>query len=148
MPQPQFSQYSRVGGWLLLPLAYLLVTLLSISLLLVRYLLALFDPETLQYLLSNGQALTMQWFFSLLTTLAMWGFTAVVLWLLCRRSARFPRLFILWLLLTVLLAIKSFAFAPVSDAVALNGLAWPLLAASIFVPYIRFSQRAKATFTQ
>lgn len=148
MPQPQLSQYSRVGGWLLLPLAYLLVTLLSISLLLVRYLLALFDPETLQYLLSNGQALTMQWFFSLLTTLAMWGFTAVVLWLLCRRSARFPRLFILWLLLTVLLAIKSFAFAPVSDAVALNGLAWPLLAASIFVPYIRLSRRAKATFTQ
>ncbi|MGP2848430.1 DUF2569 domain-containing protein [Serratia marcescens] len=123
------AEYSRIGGWLLAPMAYLIVTLLSASLMLLLYAMAIFMPESRDYLLTNAQAFTLQWYFSVLTTLLMWCFT-------------------LWLLITVLLAVKAFAFAPVPDEVAVRSLGWPLLMAALLVPYIKRSQRVKGTFTE
>lgn len=146
MPQPH--EYQRIGGWLLAPLAYLIVTLLSASLMLALYTMAIITPASREYLVTNAQAFTLQWYFSITTTLIMWFYTLWIIWLFCRRSRRFPKLFILWLLLTVILALKAFAFSPIPDEMALKALGWPLLAAAIFVPYIQRSQRVKQTFTE
>ncbi|AJJ09741.1 inner membrane protein ydgK [Yersinia rohdei] len=144
----QKQEYQRIGGWLLAPLAYLIVTLLSASLMLVLYAMAIFTPESREYLLANSQAFTLQWYFSVITTVLMWIFTLWVIWLFCSRSCRLPKWFILWLLLTVLLALKAFAFSPINDDIALRSLGWPLLAAAVFVPYFKRSQRVKHTFTE
>lgn len=144
----QLQEYQRIGGWLLAPLAYLIVTLLSASLMLALYAMAIFTPESREYLVTNSQAFTLQWYFSVITTLVMWAYTLWVIWLFCSRSRRLPKWFILWLLLTVLLALKAFAFSPISDDIALRTLGWPLLAAAVFVPYIKRSQRVKHTFTE
>ena len=146
MSQPQ--EYQRIGGWLLAPLAYLIVTLLSATLMLALYGMAIFSPESREYLVTNSQAFTLQWYFSVVTTLLMWVYTVWVIWLFCSRSRRFVKWFILWLLVTVLLALKAFAFSPITDDIALRALSWPLLAAAIFVPYIKRSQRVKKTFTE
>lgn len=53
----------RIGGWLLGPLAWLLVALLSTTLALLLYTAALSSPQTFQTL--GGQALTTQ---------ILWGF--------------------------------------------------------------------------
>lgn len=142
------TEYSRIGGWLLVPMAYLIVTLLSASLMLLLYGMAIFVPGSQEYLHTNAQAFTLQWSLSVLTTLVMWGFTLYLLWLFCQRSQRFPRLFLVWVLITLLLAIKAFAFSPVPDEQALRSLGWPLLMAALMVPYIKGSQRVKGTFTE
>jgi len=54
--------------------------------------------------------------------------------------------YIIWLLITILLALKAFAFSPVSDTLALRQLLFPLLAAALIVPYFKRSQRVKKTF--
>jgi len=140
--------YKRIGGWLLAPLAYLLVTFLSVLLMLALYSMAFFVPESRTYLLTNSQAFTMQWFFSVVTTLAMGLFTAVVIWQFCKRARALPKLFIIWLLCTVLLAVKSFAFSPINDDMATRNLLMPLLAAALLVPYFKRSRRVKGTFTE
>ncbi|MFC0227034.1 DUF2569 domain-containing protein [Serratia aquatilis] len=142
------AEYSRIGGWLLAPMAYLIVTLLSASLMLFLYTMAIFSPESREYLLTNAQAFTLQWYFSVVTTLVMWCFTIYLLWLFCQRSQRFPKLFLVWLLITVLLAVKAFAFAPVPDELAVRSLLWPLLFAALLVPYMMRSKRVKGTFTE
>lgn len=51
------AEYTRIGGWLLAPLAYLIVTLLSASLMLLLYAMAIFMPESRDYLLTNAQSI-------------------------------------------------------------------------------------------
>lgn len=142
------ADYNRIGGWLLAPMSYLIVTLLSASLMLFLYAMAIFMPESREYLLTNAQAFSLQWYFSVLTTMAMWCFTLWLLWLFCHRSQRFPKFFLVWLLITVLLAVKAFAFAPVPDELAVRSLGWPLLMAALLVPYMKRSKRVKGTFTE
>ena len=142
------ADYNRIGGWLLAPMSYLIVTLLSASLMLLLYAMAIFMPESREYLLTNAQAFSLQWYFSVLTTMAMWCFTLWLLSLFCHRSQRFPKFFLLWLLITVLLAVKAFAFAPVPDELAVRSLGWPLLMAALLVPYMKRSKRVKGTFTE
>lgn len=142
------TEYSRIGGWLLVPLAYLIVTLLSASVMLLLYGMAIFTPESREYLATNNQAFTLSWYLSVITTLAMWCFTGWLIFLFCQRSRRFSKLSMLWLLITVLLAIKAFAFAPVPDDVALRNLIWPLLMAALLIPYMKRSIRVKGTFTE
>lgn len=115
---------------------------------LLLYAMAIFMPESREYLLTNAQAFSLQWYFSVLTTMAMWCFTLWLLWLFCHRSQRFPKFFLLWLLITVLLAVKAFAFAPVPDELAVRSLGWPLLMAALLVPYMKRSKRVKGTFTE
>ncbi|WP_410015043.1 DUF2569 domain-containing protein [Sodalis sp. C49] len=137
----------RIGGWLWLPAAYLLMALLSASIMLVIFLLALLQRPTADST-TIAAVFTLQWYASMATTLVMWGFTFWTLRLLFRRSTRFPKIFILWLLAGVLLALKAFAFSPVTDELALRILFWPLLAAATMVPYIKRSRRVKNTFIQ
>ncbi|MBP2171289.1 magnesium-transporting ATPase (P-type) [Erwinia toletana] len=138
----------RIGGWLIVPLAWLIMTLLTSALVLAMYLSALFNPELRQALLNNTHAFTLQWTLSLGTSLAMWVYSIWVTWMFCKRSQRLPRHYIIWLLLTVVLAIKTFAFSPVSDSTAIRTLLIALLAASVLAPYFKRSQRVKTTFIE
>lgn len=140
--------YKRIGGWLLAPMAYLIVTLLSVVLMLFLFSMALFVPESREYLFTNSQAFTLQCYFSVVTTLAMGAFTVAVLWQFCKRARALPKMYIIWLLCTVLLAVKAFAFSPVTDDLAVRNLLLPLLAAAVFVPYFKRSLRVKETFTE
>jgi hypothetical protein len=142
------SGYQRIGGWLLAPMAYLIVNLVSVLLTLMLFSMAIFQPESRHYLLTNSQAFTLQWYFSVATTLAMGVFTLVVLWKFCRRASLLPKLYIVWLLVTVLLAVKAFAFSPVTDSLVVRNLLSHLLAAALLVPYFKRSRRVKETFTQ
>lgn len=138
----------RIAGWLLVPLAWLIMTMLTCALVLAMYLSPLFNPEWRVTLFSYGGTLMTQWAVSLLTAAAVWLYSLWVTWIFCQRSRRLPRHYIIWLLVTVVLAVKTFAFAPISDARALQTLLLSLLAAAVFVPYFKRSQRVKQTFIQ
>jgi hypothetical protein len=58
---------------------------------------------------------------------------------LFKRRKGVPKHYIIWLLITLLLAIKAFAFSPISDALALRQLLFPLLAAALLAPYFKRS---------
>ncbi|TCV99769.1 uncharacterized protein DUF2569 [Biostraticola tofi] len=134
----------RIAGLLWVPVAWLGVSLLSASVMVVLYFIALFSHA--QPGAADSALYSPQWYLSLVTTLGMWLFTGWTLRLLLTRSSRFPKIFILWLLASVLLAIKTFAFSPVSDELALKVLLWPMLAAAVLVPFIKRSMRVKQTF--
>lgn len=136
----------RIGGWLWLPVSYLILTLLSASLTAVIFLVSLFSLSSTAGVAPTQHAQVIQWSASLATIVAMWAFTFWTLRLLLRRSRRFPKIFIIWLLAGVLLALKTFAFSPVTDELALRVLFWSLLAAAGLVPYIKRSRRVKNTF--
>ncbi|AYA40178.1 DUF2569 domain-containing protein [Xenorhabdus nematophila] len=142
----QSNDYYRINGWLLAPAAYLIMTLIAASLMLVLYAMMFIYKN--QAIHQFDDSFTLMWYLSVLTTTMMWCFTVWVLRLLFIRSKRFPRIFIIWLMVSVLIAIKTFAFSPITDEMAIRSLLWPLLAAAIFVPYIQRSHRVKMTFTQ
>jgi len=137
----------RIAGWLLLPLAWLIMTMLTSALVVALYLRPLFDTELRATLFAHASLLMTQWLVSLLTAAAVWLYSIWVCWMFCKRSRRLPRHYIIWLLMTVLLALKTFAFTPVADGKALQTLLLTLLAAALFVPYFRRSKRVKQTFT-
>ncbi|KLE57181.1 membrane protein [Klebsiella aerogenes] len=135
----------RIGGWLLAPLAWLLLALLSTSLSLILYANALMAPQTWALLKAMSFGHLALWLASLLFAVAMWYYT---LWLTIafKRRAVVPKHYIIWLLISLLLAIKAFAFSPISDLLAMRQLLFPLLAAALFAPYFRRSARVKRTF--
>jgi len=137
----------RIGGWLLLPLAWLIMTMLTSALVVALYLRPLFDSELRTTLFSHANLLLSQWLVSLLTAAAVWLYSIWVCWIFCRRSRRLPRHYTIWLLMTVVLALKTFAFTPIADGKALQTLLLTLLAAALFVPYFKRSRRVKQTFT-
>ncbi|NIE70013.1 DUF2569 domain-containing protein [Pantoea sp. Acro-807] len=137
----------RIGGWLLLPLAWLIMTMLTSALVVALYLRPLFDSELRTTLFSHANLLLSQWLVSLLTAAAVWLYSIWVCWIFCRRSRRLPRHYTIWLLMSVVLALKTFAFTPVADGKALQTLLLTLLAAALFVPYFKRSRRVKQTFT-
>ncbi|MCW7762799.1 DUF2569 domain-containing protein [Photorhabdus luminescens] len=142
----QTNDYHRINGWVLAPAAYLIMTFLSASVMLALYIMAFFSQNNA--LSAGNNHFTLMWFLSVAITAVMWCFTLWVLKLLFNRSKKFPQTFIIWLIITVLIALKTFAFSPIPDQMALRALAWPLLATAIFVPYIKRSHRVKMTFTQ
>ncbi|HBX5575960.1 DUF2569 family protein [Klebsiella pneumoniae] len=132
----------RIGGWLLAPLAWLLVALLSASLSLLFFANALMSPQTYTLLRAMSAGHMALWVASLLFALATLWLTIAFF----KRRSVVPKHYIIWLLITLLLAIKAFAFSPVSDVLALRQLLFPLLAAALLAPYFRRSQRVKRTF--
>lgn len=136
----------RLGGWLLVPLAWLTFSILSMILVLIMYGGALFGPTLRGASFSPPSSALLLWGAFLLTTTVMLSYSAWIAWLFCKRSPRLPRHYIIWLLLNVLLALKAFIFSPVEDSVVVNSLLIALLAASLFVPYFKRSQRVKNTF--
>ena len=94
--------------------------------------------------MSTGHLLL--WVGSLLFALAMWYYTLWLTIAFFKRRSIVPKHYIIWLLISLLLAIKAFAFSPISDVMALRQLLFPLLAAALLVPYFKRSARVKRTF--
>ncbi len=136
----------RIGGWLLAPLAWLLLALLSTSLSLILYANALMAPQTWALLKAMSFGHLALWLASLLFAVAMWYYTLWLTIAFFKRRAVVPKHYIIWLLISLLLAIKAFAFSPISDLLAMRQLLFPLLAAALFAPYFRRSARVKRTF--
>jgi len=136
----------RIGGWLLAPLAWLLVSLLGTLLVVARFVAVLLTPEMAAVL--NGQIAGDKalWYTSFIFAVAMGGYTLWLTVAFFKRRQLVPKHYIIWLLVTILLALKAFAFSPVSDTLALRQLLFPLLAAALIVPYFKRSQRVKKTF--
>ena len=105
----------RIGGWLLAPLAWLLVALLSASLSLLFFANALMSPQTWALLRAMSTGHMALWVASLLFALAMWFYTLWLTIAFFKRRSLVPKHYIIWLLITLLLAIKAFAFSPVSE---------------------------------
>ncbi|ENZ7717156.1 DUF2569 domain-containing protein [Klebsiella aerogenes] len=135
-----------IGGWLLAPLAWLLLALLSTSLSLILYANALMAPQTWALLKAMSFGHLALWLASLLFAVAMWYYTLWLTIAFFKRRAVVPKHYIIWLLISLLLAIKAFAFSPISDLLAMRQLLFPLLAAALFAPYFRRSARVKRTF--
>lgn len=136
----------RIGGWLLGPLAWLLVALLSISLQLLMFVNALLNPQVLSLLKAQSSTQLALWVLSLAFVIAMWYYTLWLTMAFFKRRKNVPKHYIIWLLVSLLLALKAFAFAPVSDTIALRQLLLPLAAAALIVPYLKRSSRVKRTF--
>lgn len=136
----------RIGGWLLAPLAWLLLALLSTSLSLILYANALMAPQTWALLKAMSFGHLALWLASLLFAVAMWYYTLWLTIAFFKRRAVVPKHYIIWLLISLQLAIKAFAFSPISDLLAMRQLLFPLLAAALFAPYFRRSARVKRTF--
>ncbi|EEY3531322.1 DUF2569 family protein [Escherichia coli] len=96
----------------------------------------------------GGQALTTQilWGVSFITAIAMWYYTLWLTIAFFKRRRCVPKHYIIWLLISVLLAVKAFAFSPVEDGIAVRQLLFTLLATALIVPYFKRSSRVKATF--
>ncbi|WP_142501370.1 DUF2569 domain-containing protein [Klebsiella sp. 2680] len=136
----------RIGGWLLAPLAWLLVALLSASLSLLIFAHALISSQTYTLLSDMSSGHLALWIASLIFAAAMWYYTLWLTIAFFKRRKIVPKHYIIWLLITLLLAIKAFAFSPVTDTLALRQLLFPLLAAALLAPYFRRSRRVKRTF--
>ena len=136
----------RIGGWLLAPLAWLLLALFSASLSLLIYAGALMTPEMLSSLKAQNTSYIALWIVSCAFAVVMWYYTLWLTIAFFKRRSSVPKHYILWLLISVVLALKAFAFSPVSDAMAIQQLLFPLLAAALLAPYFRRSQRVKSTF--
>lgn len=138
----------RIGGWLLGPLAWLLVQLLSITVTLVKFGYVLLNPHTLALVKEMGGSNTLFLGLSFLSFIAMWYYTLWLTIAFFKRRHNAPKHYIIWLMIGVLLAVKAFAFSPISDDLAVRQLLLPLLAAALIVPYLKRSQRVKRTFTR
>ena len=136
----------RIGGWPLAPLAWLLGALLSTWLSLLIFANALMNSRTYALLAEMSTGHLLLWVGSLLFALAMWYYTLWLTIAFFKRRSIVPKHYIIWLLISLLLAIKAFAFSPISDVMALRQLLFPLLAAALLVPYFKRSARVKRTF--
>jgi len=136
----------RIGGWLLAPLAWLLVSLLGTLFVVVRFITVLLTPEIMAVLNAQSTGDKALWYASFAFAVAMGAYTLWLTVAFFKRRRQVPRHYIIWLLISTLLALKAFAFSPVSDTLALRQLLFPLLAAALIVPYFKRSQRVKKTF--
>ena len=144
----------RIGGWLLGPLAWLIVQLLllvyqfvNICIPLFQFGHVLFTTRTLQILKEIDTTNILLFALSYLTFFIMCYYTLWLTIAFFKRRHNVPKHYIIWLMIGVLLAVKSFAFSPLSDDLAVRQLLLPLLAAALIVPYFKRSQRVKRTFT-
>lgn len=112
----------RIGGWLLAPLAWLLVALLSVSLAMMLYAMALASPQTLKMLGEQGSTSLALWAASFITAIGMWYYTLWLTIAFFKRRRCVPKHYIIWLLISVLLAVKAFAFSPAADSLVVRQL--------------------------
>ncbi len=138
----------RIGGWLLGPLAWLIVQLISVSVTLFKFATVLFAPQTLSLLKDLGTSNIILLALSFISFIAMWYYTLWLTFAFFKRRSKVPKHYIIWLMVGVLLAVKAFAFSPIADDLAVRQLLLPLLAAALIVPYLKRSTRVKRTFTR
>lgn len=135
----------RIGGWLLAPLAWLLVALLGQTLRLFL-IIKLQIPLVIAAVSVRPLAELFAWFVSFACALGIWYYTLWLIIAFFKRRRCVLKQMIVWLLIMLLLAMMSFAFSPVSDEIAVRILSFALLAAALIVPYFKRSRRVKATF--
>lgn len=138
----------RISGWLLGPLAWLIIQLISISVTLVKFTYVLFSPQTLALLKDLGASNVALLAVSFISFIAMWCYTLWLTVAFFKRRSKVPKHYIIWLMIGVILAVKAFAFSPIADDLAVRQLLLPLLAAALIVPYFKRSTRVKRTFTR
>lgn len=138
----------HIGGWLLGPLAWLIVQLISVSVTLFKFATVLFAPQTLSLLKDLGTSNIVLLALSFISFIAMWYYTLWLTFAFFKRRSKVPKHYIIWLMVGVLLAVKAFAFSPIADDLAVRQLLLPLLAAALIVPYLKRSTRVKRTFTR
>lgn len=136
----------RIAGWLLVPLAWLLMSLVSSSLAVAIYVMMLLAPNTHQVMSDQGPNMLFLWYISVICALLMWCYTLWLTITFFKRRRNVVRHYILWLMFSLILAIKAFALSPINDNMALRQLMFPLLAAALAVPYLKRSKRVKETF--
>ena len=117
----------RIGGWLVGPLAWLIVQLISISVTLVKFTYVLFSPQTLALLKDLGTSNVTLLALSFISFVAMWYYTMWLTVAFFRRRSNVPKHYIIWLMVGVILAVKAFAFSPIADDLAVRQLLLPLL---------------------
>jgi len=116
----------RIGGWLLGPLAWLIVQLISISVTLVKFTYVLFSPQTLALLKDLGTSNVALLGLSFISFVAMWYYTMWLTVAFFKRRSNVPKHYIIWLMVGVILAVKAFAFSPIADDLAVRQLLLPL----------------------
>lgn len=135
----------RIGGWLLAPLAWLLVALLSASLSLLFFADALMSSQTYTLLSAMSIEHLALWIASLAFAIAMWYYTLWLTIAFFKRRKGVPKHYIIWLLITLLLAVKPLPFPYFRRARAAPA-AFPSPRRSAACAYFRRSQRVKRTF--
>ncbi|MFJ2973736.1 DUF2569 domain-containing protein [Kluyvera sp. NPDC087067] len=138
----------RIGGWLLGPLAWLIVQLISVTVTLFKFTTVLFAPQTLSLIKDLGTSNIVLLALSFISFIAMWYYTLWLTFAFFKRRSNVPKHYIIWLMVGVILAVKAFAFSPIADDLAVRQLLLPLLAAALIVPYLKRSSRVKRTFTR
>ncbi len=106
---------------------------------------ALMSPQTRALLRAMSTGHMALWVASLLFAIAMWFYTLWLTIAFFKRRSLVPKHYIIWLLITLLLAIKAFAFSPFRCPCSASATV-SLLAAALLAPYFRRSQRVKRTF--
>jgi hypothetical protein len=135
----------RIGGWLLAPLAWLLVSL-SGQTLSLAYAIQLQFPQVIVAMGAVPAVNLFIWFISFAFACCVWCYTLWLVVAFFKRRRCVVKQMIIWLLITLLLALKSFAFLPVSDEIAVRDLLFALAAAACFVPYFKRAERVRKTF--
>jgi hypothetical protein len=142
-----------IGGWLVLPLLSICGSIVN----LIRGLPATISPlvEAEIWNHRDDQPLLIPWaIFDVAETLAMLGFTVVLLWLFLKRSRRVPKLMIAWLVATVLFIVVDHLEASLSQAPwrgaesVLTAAVLGFLSRGLWVAYFLKSVRVKNTFVR
>ncbi|MGK9171867.1 DUF2569 domain-containing protein [Yokenella regensburgei] len=135
----------RIGGWLLAPLAWLLVSI-SGQTLSLAYTIRLQFPQVIAAVGNVPAVNLVIWSLSFAFASGIWFYTLWLVIAFFKRRRSVPKQMIIWLLITLLLALKSFAFLPVSDEIAVRDLLFALAATALIVPYLKRAERVKNTF--
>ncbi|WP_116439638.1 DUF2569 family protein, partial [Klebsiella pneumoniae] len=73
-------------------------------------------PQTFHTLSEQSTTNLLLWGVSFITAIAMWYYTLWLTIAFFKRRVCVPKHYLIWLLISVLLAIKAFPFSPVPDA--------------------------------
>ncbi|XPE68965.1 DUF2569 family protein [Shigella boydii] len=126
----------RIGGWLLGRLAWLLVALEYDAGVVAVYRCVIFSANISNARRTSTDDTNLMGRFFLLP-LSPCGITLWLTIAFFKRWRCVPKHYIIWLLISVLLAVKAFAFSPVEDGIAVRQLLFTLLATALIVPYFK-----------
>ena len=152
------KSYRGIGGWLIVPLAGLLVTPVRIFASVYKDLLAIF-PEGYWDVIANPGHEMYHPLWAPLIVIELVGNSLFILFALAllvfffNRSRLFPKLMIAFLIINLLFVVADFvlahlipAIAKQHDPAAVKELTLAVLSASVWVPYFWVSKRVRQTF--
>lgn len=158
IPQPQAAPVpiSGIGGWLILPLLGLVLTVVNQLPNLQPMADGLASAGNLDPLRSNIVVIDI-----ILTIVILVIAPVVLLILMLSKSRRFPRLYIIWIIVTAVFVVAdlmvSYSLIHASleaegtsffDLSTLRSLAGPLIGVCVWIPYMLNSVRVRNTFVK